>query len=100
MELEVWQQVSHMCDGFSRVDANLEVLDGRIDHHKAERDQMLNRVASLERTVNSLVELGTLGAEGVLPSRQIESFLRVFKQLTHNLPSRQVVSYLSICPPL
>ena len=30
----------------------------------------------------------TLGAEGVLPSRQIESFLRVFKQFTHNLPSR------------
>ena len=33
-------------------------------------------------------ELGTLGAEGVLPSRHIESFLRVFKQFTHNLPSR------------
>ena len=42
----------------------------------------------------------SLGAEGVLPSRQIESFWRVFKQFTHNLPSRQVVSYLSICPPL
>ena len=41
-----------------------------------------------------------LGAEGVLPSRQIESFLRVFKQFTHTLPSRQVVGYLSICPPL
>ena len=46
------------------------------------------------------VELLALGAEGVLPSRQIESFLRVFKQFTHNLPSRQVVSHLSICPPL
>ena len=33
----------------------------------------------------------TLGAEGVLPSRQIESFLRVFKQFAHTLPSRQVV---------
>ena len=42
----------------------------------------------------------TLGAEGVLPSRQIESFLRVFIQFTHNLPSRQVVSYLLICLPL
>ena len=42
----------------------------------------------------------TLGAEGALPSRRIESFLRVFKQFTHNLPSRQVVSYLLICPPL
>ena len=41
-----------------------------------------------------------LGAEVVLSSRQIESFLRVFKQFTHALPSRQVVSYLSICPPL
>ena len=45
-------------------------------------------------------EKRTLGAEGVLPSRQIESFLRVFKQFTHTLPSRQVVGYLSICPPL
>ena len=45
-------------------------------------------------------EMEALGAEGVLPSRHIEGFLRVFKQLTHNLPSRQVVSYLSICPPL
>ena len=42
----------------------------------------------------------SLGAEGVLPSRQIESFLRVFKQFTPNLPSRQVVSYLLICSPL
>ena len=33
----------------------------------------------------------TLGAGGVLPSRQIESFLRVFKQFAHTLPSRQVV---------
>src|SRR5258707_7716492 len=29
----------------------------------------------------------TLGAEGVLPGRHIESFLRVFKQFTHSLPS-------------
>ena len=29
----------------------------------------------------------TLGAEGVLPGRYIESLLRVFKQLTHTLPS-------------
>ena len=36
-------------------------------------------------------ELLILGAEGVLPSRQIESFLRVFKQFAHTLPSRQVV---------
>ena len=42
----------------------------------------------------------SLGAGGVLPSRHIESFLRVFKQFTHNLPSRQVVGYLSMCPPL
>ena len=28
----------------------------------------------------------SLGAEGVLPGRQIESFLRVFKQFTLNLP--------------
>ena len=41
----------------------------------------------------------SLGAEGVLPSRHIESVLRVFKQFTHNLPSRQVVGCLSICLP-
>ena len=58
MELEVRQQASHMRDGFSRIDADLEALDGQISHHKVERDQMLNRVASLEWTVNSLVELG------------------------------------------
>ena len=53
---------------------------------------------TLARFLNEGV--GSLGAEEVLPSRQIESFLRVFKQLTHTLPSRQVVGYLSICPPL
>ena len=55
-----------MQDGFSCVDADLEVLDGRIDHHKAERNQMLDRLNSLERTVESLVELG------VEKDRQIE----------------------------
>ena len=29
----------------------------------------------------------TLGAEGVIPGRYIVSFLRVFKQFTHTLPS-------------
>ena len=47
-----------MRDGFSRVNADLEALDGRIDRHKAERKQMLDRLDSLERTVNLLVELG------------------------------------------
>ena len=47
-----------MCDGFSRVNANLEALDGRIDHHKAERNRMLDCLDSLEKTINSLVELG------------------------------------------
>ena len=47
-----------MRDGFSHVDADLEVLDGQIDRHKAERDRMLNCVASLEQTINLLVELG------------------------------------------
>ena len=46
-----------------------------------------NKSPNLCRTHNPL----TLGAEGVLPSRQIESFLRVFKQFAHTLPSRQVV---------
>ena len=47
-----------MRDGFSRIDANLEVLDGWIDCHKVERNQMLDCVAALEQTINSLVELG------------------------------------------
>ena len=47
-----------MRDGFSRVDANLEVLDGWIDRHKAERNQMLDCLDSLERTIESLVEAG------------------------------------------
>ena len=47
-----------MRDGFLHVDANLEALDGRIDHHKVERNRMLDCLASLEQTINSLVELG------------------------------------------
>ena len=31
----------------------------------------------------------TLGAEGVLPDRHIENFLRIFKQFTHTLPRGQ-----------
>ena len=58
MELEVRQQASHMRDGFSHIDVDLETLDGQIDHHKTEKNQMLDRFDSLERTVNFLVELG------------------------------------------
>ena len=47
-----------MRDGFSRVDADLVALDKWISCYKVEKDQMLNHVASLEWTVNSLVELG------------------------------------------
>ena len=47
-----------MRDGFSRVDADLEALDGRIDRHKVERNWMLDHLDSLERTVESLVETG------------------------------------------
>ena len=38
--------------------------------------------------------LRTLGAEGVIPSRQIEGFLRDFKQFTHNIPSGKIVGFL------
>ena len=41
-----------------------------------------------------------LGAEGVIPSRQIESFLRDFKQFTHNIPSGKIVGFLKICPSI
>jgi len=37
---------------------------------------------------NNPADLLTLGAEGVIPGRYIVSFLRVFKQFTHTLPSR------------
>ena len=47
-----------MRDGFLHVNASLEALDGRIDRHKAERNQMLDHLDSLERTVKSLVEAG------------------------------------------
>ena len=47
-----------MRDGFLRVDADLEALDGQIDRHKTERNRMLDRLNSLERIVESLVEAG------------------------------------------
>ena len=47
-----------MRDGFSCIDADLEALDGWIDRHKVERNRMLDHLDSLEKTVNSLVELG------------------------------------------
>ena len=47
-----------MRDGFSRVDADLEALDGWIDRHKVERNRILDRLDSLERTIESLVETG------------------------------------------
>ena len=37
-----------------------------------------------------------LGAEGVIPSRQIEGFLRDFKQYTHNIPKGQIVGFFNI----
>ena len=43
---------------------------------------------AMENKREAFKQTQTLGAEGVLPSRHIESFLRVFKQFTHNLPSR------------
>ena len=42
------------------------------------------RVASHEKCQ---VDVFSLGAGGVLPGRQIESLLRVFKQFTHTLPT-------------
>ena len=34
-----------------------------------------------------------LGAEGVIPNRQIKSFLRDFQQFTHNIPSGKIVGF-------
>jgi len=42
----------------------------------------------------------SLGAEGVLSGRPIESFYRVFKQFTHTVPRGQMVGKFSIYSPL
>ena len=42
----------------------------------------------------------SLGAEGVLPGRYIESLLRVFKQFTHTLPSGYMGGKFSMYSPL
>jgi len=47
----------------------------------------------LRDLVNQLL---SLGAEGVLPGGYIESLLRVFKQLTHILPSGEKVGKFSM----
>ena len=47
-----------MRDGFLCVDADLKALDRWIDRHKVERNRILDRLDSLERTVESLVETG------------------------------------------
>ena len=90
---------------------HLQELDllwtGAILSDRAQKDCQNRPLRDRDFLLDSTIKVGlydneaaTLGTEGVLPSRQIESFLRVFKQFTHNLPSRQVVSHLSICPPL
>ena len=61
------------------------------DHEVVEGRGIEARVASGVAELECVAKVVTLGAEGVLPSRQIESFLRVFKQFAHTLPSRQVV---------
>ena len=52
-DLEVRQQASHMCDGFSCVDADLVVLDQQITHCKEEGDQVLDRLQALEQTIDT-----------------------------------------------
>ena len=52
----------------------------------------LHRVGKLLGRKSDASENLALGAEGVIPSRQIEGFLRDFKQFTHNIPSGQIVN--------
>ena len=59
---------------FSQINDDLNTQKDRTDKHK----ELL---------------LVSLGAEGVIPSRQIESFLRDFKQFTHNIPSGKIVGF-------
>ena len=66
------------------------VLQGWTDRLVARETVVNERLVWLWDQVNAMnvdeEEEDTLGAEGVLPGRQIESFLRVFKQFTLNLP--------------
>jgi len=67
------------------------------------RDIVLHRLLQVQENEDMkarLSELETLGAEGVLPSRQIESFLRDFKQFTHTIPSGQIESSFKKYSPL
>jgi len=72
------------------IDLDLEALDGRVNHRRRECKTTeaglrlaKGRIELLEGRLGSQ----SLGAEGVLPGRYIESLLRVFKQFTHTLPS-------------
>jgi hypothetical protein len=47
-----------------------------------------------------LISVQSLGAEGVLPGRHIESLLRVFKQFAHLIPSGQMLSSFKTYSPL
>ena len=38
----------------------------------------------------------TLGTEGVIPSKQIESFLKDFEQFIHNLFSGKIVGFFNL----
>ena len=76
-----------------KVDAMQEKVDVMQETGIANRildGQTAMGLAGLDGCIK-LLEKQALGAEGVLSSRQIESFLRVFKQFAHTLPSRQVV---------
>ena len=94
---EVQGDVENLITG-ARTSANIEDAL-RIEvtglHHLV--SQLLRWVTALEGRQEHPIEVvddsEALGAEGVIPSRQIEGFLRDFKQFTHNMPSGQIVGF-------
>jgi CO dehydrogenase/acetyl-CoA synthase delta subunit len=77
----------------SRFDGMLE------EHHDRLNAVELGNERAAEKC-DSVREVLTLGAEGVLPGRHIVSLVRVFKQFTHLIPSGQMLSSFKTYSPL
>ena len=102
-ETSQWQAAKQLeCLRASDPILDLETLWG-ISYHDLQVDGLREQLRwhqqiDGDEEVPKAVSRLTLGTEGVIPSRQIESFLRDFKQFTHNIPSRKIVGFLKICP--
>jgi len=85
-------------------------VEDRVSEHKTLIEEVQGDVtnliagarmsANIEDALRIEVTGLPLGAEGVIPSRQIGGFLRDFKQFTHNIPSGKIVGFFKICPSI